>query len=301
MRSYFSLLLAISLIACIVCPAFAESYTLTGYQEFNVFDVKKDSYSNVRNLTFDKSKDNQAITLIHFKTQMDRTVSFTIWYGAGNSASGTATTAWNTSLLPLHTTTSTLVFDGTTKEYSYLDTNPEFDYFLSGYARGQETNATGIIVYNAGYGSFDNDLAIFKSVPNLAANLIYRVDISSDAPFDADISYGSSDQVASTVSKTTLDVLWEWINFAISLGSLVLGFAGSILYLLKFFFIDNLLLIIALWLSVTMAYSAISSKNIFGFYKKFLGLQRTLFEFIVAVWTVLIDVISKFVSIFKLS
>lgn len=284
----------------IASPVSAASYTLTGSQEFNVFDVQKEEVTNVLNLTFDKSNDDKAITLIHFKAPMDHTVYFTLYYGTGNTVSGSASTAWNTSLLPLQTTTSSITFNGETKTYSYLDTNPEFDYFLSGYARSNENNETGLIVYNAGYGSFDNDLAVFMPVSNIAANLIYKVDLSCDVPFDADISYGSASEVAASVSKNVVEVGWEWINFALSMGGLLLGFVLSFLGFLKFFFIDNLLLVIALWLGVTMAYSAISTKNIFQFYQKFFRLQRALLDFIVQMWNYLVQIISSFRGIFRI-
>lgn len=301
MTSTKALLLAFLIVSCvIVSPVCAAEYTLTGYQENNIFDVKKDLFDNVYNLTFDKSNEDQAITLIHFKVPMDHTVDFTIWYGAGNSVSGSASTAWNTSLLPLHTTTSSITFNGETKEYSYLDTNPEFDYYLSGYARSNENNETGLIVYNAGYGGFDNDLAVFMPVSNLPANLIYKIDLYCDAPFDVDISYGTASEVASSVSKDVFQVALEWVNLALSLGATLLGFVLMLIGLIKFFFVDNLLLVIALWLGVTMAYSAISTRNIFQFYHKFFRYQRTLLDFIVQLWNYLIQIISSFRGIFRI-
>ena len=296
-----ALLLAfLVLLGMIVSPVCAASYTLTGYQEFNVFDVQKDEATNILNLTFDKSNDDKAITLIHFKVPMDHTVYFTLYYGTGNTVSGSAKTAWNTSLLPLQTTTSSITFNGETKEYSYLDTNPEYDYFLSGYARSNENNETGLIVYNAGYGSFDNELAVFMPVSNIAANLIYKVDLSCDVPFDADISYGTASEVAQSVSKSVIDVAWDWINLALALGGTLLGFVLMLIGLIKFFFVDNLLLVIALWLGVTMAYSAISTRNIFQFYTKFFRYQRALLDFMVQLWNYLIQIISSFRGIFRI-
>lgn len=301
-KAHRSILLAVLLILGMIVspPVMAAEYTLTGYQEVNILDTKKDIFDNVYNLTFDKSNEDQAIMLIHFKVPMDHQVDFTIHYGAGNSVSGSASTAWNTSLLPLHTTTSSITFNGETKEYSYLDTNPEFDYYLSGYARSNENNETGIIVYNAGYGSFDNDLSVFMPVAQLPANLIYRVDLSCDAPFDVDISYGTASEVAATVSKDPIQVALEWVNIALSLGSTLLGFVLMLIGLIKFFFVDNLLLIIALWISVTMAVSATQSRNIFQFYHKFFKYQRTLLMFIIDLWNYLIQIISSFRGIFRI-
>jgi hypothetical protein len=168
------LLLAVLVLAgVIVSPVAAASYTLTGYQEFNVLDVQKDEYTNVQSVTFDKSAEDKAITLIHFKVPQDHQVDFTIYYGTGATVTGSASNVWDVSIFPATTTTSSITFDGVTKSYSYFDTNPSWDYYLSGYARNNEDNTTGLIVYSAGYGSFDNDLAVFKAVPNLGTNLIY--------------------------------------------------------------------------------------------------------------------------------
>jgi hypothetical protein len=284
----------------IVSPVFAASYTLTGYQEFNVLDVKKDMFTSVMNITFDKSTEDKAITLIHFKVIQDHQVDFTIYYGTGTAVSGSASNSWNWSVIPPTTTTSSITFDGITKSYNYFDTNPSWDYYLSGYARNNEDNTTGLIVYNAGYGSFDNDLAVFKAVPNLAVNLIYRVDLSSDVPFDVDISYGTKSEVAKSVSKSIIDIAWDWMNYAIQIALFVYGLVVSLFYWLKFFFVDNLLMTVSLYLSITMAYSACTSRNIFKFFGKFFNDQRKLFEFIIGLWRGLIEIISSFRGIFRL-
>jgi hypothetical protein len=301
-KPHISVLLAVLvMLGMIVSPVCAASYTLTGFQEFNVFDVNKDMFTGVRDLIFDKAADDKAITLIHFKTPQDHTVYFTIYYGTNQSASGSVSNVWNVSVIPPTTTTSTITFDGVSTSYSYFDTNPEWDYYLSGYARDNDSNATGMIVYHAGYGSFDDDLAVFKEVSNLGTNLIYRVDLSCDAPFDADISYGTKSEVARSVEKNIIEVAGDWVSFAISLGSTVLGFLLGAFFLIKFFFVDNLLLVIALWIGVTMAYSAISSRgNIFKFYRSFFKLQRTLIDFIMQIWNYFVQILSSFRGIFRI-
>ena len=284
------------LLGMIVSPVCAASYTLTGYDDLlklGLPDMEKTEFDNVYNLTFDLSNQDKAIQLIHFKAPMDHTVSFTIYYGAGNSVSGSASTAWNISLLPLHTTTSSITFNGETKGYSYGDLNPEFDYFLSGYARDDDSNATGLIVYNAGYGGFDNDLAIFMPITNLPVNLIYKVVMSCDAPFDADITFAGAKNVAATVDKSILDILKEWLDLGLKVAGQIKVFVLGFISILKFLFVDNILLVVALWISVTMAYSAISTRgNIFKFYAKFFKYQKTLLSFIMEMWEYLARIIA---------
>lgn len=297
-RAIVVLLAYLVLVGMIVSPISAASYTLTGYQEFNVLDVKKSEFNDVYSISFDKSADDQAITLIHFKVPQDHQVDFTIYYGTNKSVSGSAANYWELSAIPPTTTLSTITFDGETRSYSYFDTNPEWDYYLSGYARNNTDDKGGLIVYSAGYGSFDNDLAVFKEVPNLGTNLIYRVELSSDIPFDGDISYGSKGDVAASVSKTALDVAGDWLATTVKYSASILGFVTGLFWILKFFFIDNLLLIVAMWISVSMAYSAISSRDIFAFYKKFFRTQKVLIEFIIALWDMLIRTLNALVQMF---
>lgn len=299
--SKLGICLAVMMVVCMIAsPVLAADYTITGYQEFNVFDVQKDYYTQVTSVSFDKGTEDKAITSIHFNVPQDHTVTYTLYYGAANSVTGTAANAWNLSLLPLQITTSTIVFNGETKSYSYLDTNPEYDYYLSGYARSTVGNETGLIVYNAGYGSFDNNLAIFMPVSNLAGNLIYRVDLSSDVRFDADISYGSAADVAASVNKNIIEVAGDWINFAISIAYLIYNVVTTLLYWLKFFFFDNLGMTVALYLSISMAYSASTSKDIFRFFGKFFNDQRKFFEFILGMWRFLVELVGTFRGIFRI-
>ena len=298
------LLAVLVLLGMIVSPVCAASYTLTGFQEFNVFDVQKDMFTNVQSLSFDKSNEDKAITLIHFKVLQDHTVNFVIYYGTNESESGSATNTGNfTYIFPttVTTTTSSITFNGETKSYSFFDTNPSWDYYLSGYARNNDDNTTGLIVYNAGYGSYDNELAIFKPVSNLPVNLIYRVDLSCDIPFDVDISYGTKSDVASSVSKSLLDIAWEWINYGIALSGQVSNFVFWLFGVIRFFFIDNLLLTLMLYFSVSMAYSAITAVgNPFKFYKNFFRFQRSMLQFIMELWNYLIQIIASFRGIFRI-
>jgi hypothetical protein len=224
-----------------------------------------------------------------------------LYYGAAHSAKGNATNAWNLSLLPLQITTSTIVFNGETKQYSYLDVNPSYDYYLSGYARSTVNNDTGIIVYNAGYGSYDNDLAVFMLVSNIAGNLIYKVELSSDTPFDVDISYGDYSGVAATVSKDIFQVAGDWISFALQIATFVYDTVVSLFYWLKFFFWDNLGMTIALYLTVTMAFAARAAKgNIAKFLRTWFKDQVGLFRFIIGLWQSIVDLISSFRGIFRI-
>jgi len=299
----FVLLAFLVLLGMIVSPVCAASYTPTGYQGLNILDMEKVYFTNVQNLTFDKSAEDKAVMLIHFKAPLDHAVYFTLYYGTNNTVSGSASNYGNVSIWPVHTVTSVITFDGQTDQYSYFDTNPAWDYYMSGYGVNNATNATGILVYHSGYGEFDNDLAIFKEVPNLAVNLIYRVDLYSDTVFDVDISYGSKSEVAKVAGSTITDIIGEWVALLLVMGGTLQLFILMTFQWAKFLIVDNLLLTIGLWFGVTMAFSAVTTvgngvsvKNLEKFYKTFFGYQRALFNFMVSFWHAMIGLASALIS-----
>lgn len=304
----FVLLAVLVLLGMIVSPVCAAGSTiLTGYQPLNPVDLSKDYFNDVTSISFDKSAEDKAIMLIHFKVPQEHTVNFVIYYGTNKSASGSATSYGNLTfsfdLTPITTTTSTIVFDGQTKSYDYFDTNPEFDYFLSGYGRNATSNATGIIVYNAGYASMDNDLAIFKEIPSISTNLIYRVDLNCDTPFDADISYANKSAVSMVAGKSITEVIGDWVALLLVIGGFLQVFIITVFAWAHFFFIKNIMLVVGLWFGVTMAFSAVTTvgngvsvRNLERFYKKFFGYQRAMFEFMVSMWHTMIGLVSSLIS-----
>lgn len=296
----FVLLAIVLCMGMIVFPHCSAATILTGYQPLDPFDLQKEYFNDVTSISFDKSAEDKAIMLIHFKVPQDHTVNFVIYYGTNKSASGSASSYGNLTfsfdLTPITTTTSTITFDGQTKSYDYFDTNPEFSGFLSGYGRNATSNATGIIVYSASYSSFDNDLAIFKEIPSISNNLIYAVDMTCDVPFDVDISYGTKSKVAEIAGKSITDIIGDWIALLLVIGGFLQVFIITVFVWARFLFIDNILLVVALWIGVSMAYSAISSRNIFQFYKKFFKFQRSLFDFMVSMWQTMIGLASQLIS-----
>ena len=295
------LLVLFALVVALVGSVNAAEYELTGYmlQPLDTIKTQKTSFDNVRNLTFDRSADGDAIMLVHFKVPAGSTATYTIYYYGGD-ISGTASTYFNVSILPPTTTTSVITLEGVTKQYNYLDTNPEYDYFLSGYAKNISNEAPGIIVYNAGYGSFDNDLAIFYEVGSASSSLIYRFEISCPDEFDIDITYAKTEAVAAASDKTWLEIAYEWMALGIDIAIALKDFVWLLFDWIYFFFVENLVMIVALYLALTMAFAAHSSRNIFQFFSKFFGYQKKLFEFVIGLWRVIVEIISTFRGIFRL-
>ena len=295
------LLAFVLVLGMIVSPVCAADYTVIGPQGFIYANQKFEIYENVYNLTFDRSSDGEVISLIHFWAPQEYTVYFTLYYGLNNTVSGTASNVRNLTIIPLGTTTSTITFNGEEKSYTYLDTDPSGDFYLAGYAvNSLDLNQTGLIVHNVGYGYFDNDLAIFMPVDRITENLIYRVDISCAIPFTVDFYFGDAADVVGAIDKSILDIAWDWMNYAIGIASFVFGLVVALFYWLKFFFVDNLIMTVSIYISMSMAYSANTSKDIFKFFGKFFKDQIALFNFILSLWRALIEIISSFRGIFRI-
>lgn len=288
----------------IVSPVSAGKYTLTNMP---LYDKTNVDYKGVYNMSHDATKDGMKIALMQFTIPTESRVDFTIYYGNGSSVSGYSENHKIVDAWLVSQTVATVSLDGTSKEYTYIDTQPFYDFNLAGYAVERDTldftNTTapaGFLVYSLNYGALDNDLAVFYEVDNPAINTIYRIDASCTKPFDMFVTMGSPEDVAGGVSKGPIDEVWAWLNYALGIASFVFGFVTGLFGWIKFFFIDNLVMTVSLYLAITMAYAAATSRNIFMFYRKFFSDQRKLFEFIFGLWRVLIEIVSSFRGIFRI-
>lgn len=278
----------------------AAAEELTGYmlQPLDTLQTQKAEFNDITTLSYDATEDGNAIMLIHFKVPNGHTANYQIYY-YGGVLSGSASVYTNISIIPPTTATSVITLEGVTKQYDYIDLNPEYDYYLSGYAKNITTGEQGIIVYNAGYGSFDNDLAIFYKTGNLASNLIYRFDITCDEAFDIDITYAGTEAVAAAADKNWLEIAYEWMALGVSIAGAL--YDVVILFFTWLIFIkDNWVLIVALFITVSAAFYFNTSKNIFVAIKRYFNSMRGLFEFFIGLWRWLIGIIAEFRSIFRL-
>jgi hypothetical protein len=297
-----ALLLAVVLVlGMIVSPVCAAQYTTTG--EFAV-DTSRESFTNVYNISYNAMETGDRINLIQFSVDTGQYVNFTLYYGAGSTVSGSAENHLTgvslcLGVVPCAVTESTIILNGVSKTYSYGDAQPLFDFNFAGYAR-DDTNQTGFLAYGSGYGSFDNDLAVFYPVPNIAVNTIYRVDLSGPQTFSVYIDHGKAADISAAASKSALDNIGEWVQLAISIGVFVYGTSIALFYWLKFFFWDNLGMTVALYISISMAYAANTSKDVFKFFGKFLNDQKKMFEFMLSLWTILVNLIATFRGIFRI-
>lgn len=253
----------------------------------------------VTSFVADVSPDGDAIHKISVDVPTGTTVNFELTYGNGDTVSGWMKYTNNGFLQQ----TSEVSIGGDTSTFDYVGVQEVGRIDVVGYARNYTTDTeytTGFIVYDTVFGLTQFNAMAYYEVPDVSSNVIYKFQLTSDNPVAVTYYSDKLSVVSNYANKSPLELAQDWINLALSSGSMILGFVTGLLFFLKFLFIDNLLLIIALWIGVTMAYSAISTRDIFGFYKKFFKLQKTFIEFLVSMWNYLVQIVSAFRSIFRI-
>jgi hypothetical protein len=241
----------------------------------------------------------RVLSVINIYQGVDTTVNFTLHYGNASTETGYIVYS---NIVPLLYSKQEISLGGYYNSQEFMG-QPSQNRYIIGYASEMADNGTliskGFMLQNGGLNG--PNLLVFYPVSDFAGNLITSIDITSTKPIDVLIL---TDNVENTVKladftgKNQLDTLSEWVQLAGQFSGFAIGFIWGIFWVIKFFFIDNLLLIIALWISVSMAYSAITSPNIWGFYKKFFRTQKALVDFIISLWMTLWSIINYLVQIF---
>ena len=85
---------------------------------------------------------------------------------------------------------------------------------------------------------------------------------------------------------SALDVFFEQFNTLTSI-----FFTAA--WWLKFLFVDNLMLTVSLYVSGTMAYAILSTRNIFVFYKVWFRQQKEFFEFMVNMASAVVSIVAQ--------
>lgn len=125
-----------------------------------------------------------------------------------------------------------------------------------------------------------------------AASPIISATITSTTDVEYTADYWS-------IESGTENVSGGWVQYILSLVWMFIGFVKELVFWLKFFFVDNLLLVLALYIGITGAVAFNKKKNIFGALKEFFGYQRKLLEFIVLLWNILIQIAANIRGLFK--
>ena len=291
-----SLLLAFVLVlGMIVSPVCALGYEITAEPlggQINLVEGK------VSNLLIDVSAKGDAVQRIAVDIGTGTAVNFTLTYGNGATVSG-----WmeytNDGFFRQH---SEVAIDTDIQGYDYIGLQEIGRIDIVGYARNWTSNTeytTGFIVYDSVFGISERRAMAYYPVPSISDNVIYKFELTSTKPVAVAYYTNTRENVAKAAATTLLEVINEWVQLAISLAFFVKDTAIALFFWLKFFFWDNLGMTVALYISISMAYAANTSKDIFRFIGKFFNDQKKLFEFVLSLWTTLVNIIATFRGIFR--
>lgn len=288
------LLAFLVLLGMIVSPVSALGYQITAEPLGGTINLAQ---GKVTNFSVDVSQKGDAIQRISVDLPTGTAVNFTLTYGNASTVSG-----WMEYTNDgFFTQYSGVAIDTDIQGYSYVGLQEIGRIDIIGYARNWTSDTeytTGFIVYDSVFGISERRAMAYFPVSEVSDNVIYAFELTANKPVGVAYYTNTRENVGRASTLTPFEAGNEYITLALKYAGSAVGFIIGVFWILKFFFIDNLLLIIALWISVSMAYSAISSPNIFGFYKKFFKTQRALIDFIFSLWSTLWSIINYLVQIF---
>lgn len=249
--------------------------------------------------SYDASPEGNAIQRMGIDVPTGTTVSYTLTYGSGSTASGTLH-YYNDGFFQQ---TSDISLEGESSSYTYVGLQEIGRFYVSGYGRNETTPGVwekGFLVFGstAGISTISND---FVFLPVSGDPVIYKIDITSNNPVDVAIYYAPRADVAAAAEKSFLDVVNEWVQFATGIATTIYDVVTSAFRWIKFFFIDNLGMTISLYIAGSLAIAARRSRgNPITVLRQFFRDQKNLFEFIMSLWERLVNIVATFRGIFRI-
>lgn len=286
---------AIALVLIAIAPALAITVTAEPVGG----NLKTISLDGLKTYSYDASPEGRGIQRIGIDVPTGTTVNYVLTYGDASTVTGTLH-YYNDGFFRQ---TSDISLGSETSSYSYTGFQEIGRFYVSGYGKN-ETSAgvwqSGFLVYGstAGLSTITNDYVFY---PITGDPVIYKFTMTSNNPVDVAIFTNPRNEVAQAASKSFLDVANEWVDYALSLATNIKNILISLAYWLKFFFIDNLGMTVALYLMGSLAIAArVSRGNPVRVLKQFFKDQKTLFEFIVTLYEKLVNIFGTFRGIFRI-
>lgn len=285
----FLLILAALLL---VAPALA-SYEITAEPLGGTLHTSGTKFSDY---TIDETANGDALQRISWDLPTGTTVNYTLTYGNSETVSG-----WfeytNDGFYTQHTE---VAIGGIASGYDYWGLQEIGRVDIVGYARDTNTNQRGIIVYDSVFGFSERRAISFYQTSNVSDGVIYKVHFTSNKPIGFAWYSNTRANVAKAADTSLLDVVNEWVQLAESIASFIYNTVVTLLYWLKFFFWDNLMMTVALYIAITAAVAFNKTKDVFKGIQQFFKYQRALFEFILILWSYLVNLIATFRGIFRI-
>ena len=238
---------------------------------------------------------DKAVWAIDISAPMGSTGTIDIVQENGQTTHGT----WSYTGFPVATASLTLGSDS--GSYTYV-TAP-LDLKMQVWNGDNQTKARQLKVGFGQYKGIWNDVLsttiqgspIVKYTIGSGSTIVVEPEVVDRDKANEDLNPPESEDIVSMGSRLA--------EFAFKIVPTVISIATATYYWGKFFLWDNLVLTIALWIALTGAISfnkGLKRRSIFLAIQTFFKYQRALFEFIMARWNDLVNLISNFRSIFRI-
>jgi len=276
----------------IVSPVCALGYQITAEPLGGVMNLVP---GRPTNLSIDVSAKGDAIQRITMDIPTGTVLNFTLFYGNASTVSG-----WMVYTNDgFFTQYSEVAIGGDAQGYSYWGIEEAGRIDIIGYARNYTTETeytSGIMVYDA-LRVWTDHMAYYP-VSGSSLIAIYKFEYTSTRPVVVNYYTNTRANVEKAARTTLLEAGNEWISLALKYSGSVLAFIAGLFWVLKFLFIDNLLLIIALYLMIPLAVALCTSRNIFQAIGRYFQYQKKFIDFIISLWSALWSILNYLVQIF---
>jgi len=288
-------LIFLLLVLVLITPAAAGNFTNadtvnTGY----VSDIYSESGTSIH---YDLSSDGFAVTQLQITVyHRPSTTDFTLYMLDGSTHFGSIA---YTNLTYISCDIS-LTLDGNEKYWKYYAPGgvDVLNTYIGTYATNSDTGELGILLAEEWISLTGIDNYVFSPDPQVATYPISSIDISASQEVKATITYAYIDTVQKNIKNENTS-LWDWIGQLFGFVGNVGEILFSVIAAFKFIVIDHWFALVVLYESVTMAYAASQSRDIFSFVRKFFRYNKALFEVILGFITIIIDIFHKLIDVLK--
>lgn len=230
--------------------------------------------------------DDQAIWAVDMSFPPETTGTIILKQSNGDLTAGTI------SYTGFPTTYANIALQGDTSSGSYFVTGSMIDLKVSVW-NGE--NSTYSRKLQMGYGQVSriwNDVvsADIEQYP------ITEIFLDTSQEIEIDVEYIAYTEA---MKNLTRDDSTDWLSAILEYGTAVKDIFFALMFWAKFLFVENLVMVVSLYLTGTMAYAMHTSKNIFVFYKTWFKQQGQLWHFIATLFSTIIGIVGQIVQMLK--
>lgn len=194
----------------------------------------------------------------------------------------------------------TLDLDSYSKHWTYYSPGgiDLLNTYIGTYATNADTGELGILLAEEWISYTDINNYVFSPDPQISVYPIKSVDISASERVSALITYAEIGTVQTSITTDNKSI-FEWFGKLFDFVSSVSDIIFSTMAVFKFIVIDHWFSLIVLYESVTMAYAASQSRDIFSFSRKVFRYNKALFEAIIGFIAIIIQIFHRLIDALK--